>query len=89
MENGSDETGISRCIYKSMMVYDMNVTMRIVSSPLTPKNNSRNIRKARVTIFPISVLSAEKVFTTDLALNDTETKNINKTTISWQYNESL
>ena len=65
-----------------MMVYNMNVTMMIASSPPTPKNNSRNIRKAIVTTFPTSVLSAVKGFTTDLDLNDTETKNINKTMIN-------
>ena len=89
VEDGSDETGTSHCIYKSMMVYNMNVIMMIANSPLTPKNNSRNIRKAIVMIFPTGVLSAEKDFTTDLDLNDTETKNINKTMINWWYNDLL
>ena len=65
-----------------MTVYDMNVTMMIACSPPTPKNNSRSTRKAIVTIFPTNVLSAKKGSTTDLDLNDTEIKNINKTMIN-------
>ena len=82
MESGLDKIGISPYICKSMTDYTTVVTMKAALSPQTQKNNSRNIRKAIVMIFPTSVLSAEKGFTTDLDLNDTETKNINKTMIN-------
>ena len=71
MENGLDESGTSLYICKSMMVYDMTVTMKIANSPRIPKNSSRNTKKVKLMIIPISVQSVKKDFTTGLGSNGT------------------